>query len=389
VNLRAAITSLPPVFPELAGTLRISVRTEAILAAVPVICFGVVSGVAAPISRRFGEERVLGSAVTLLAAGLVLRAAVPHALLFAGTVISSCAIALMNVLLPSLVKRRSPERAGLLIGLYLLALAAGAIVGSLIAVPAFDAAAGRGGGGAGGAARLTLGLWAIPALVAAAVWLPQLRWKALPAAAGGRVRGVGVLSMGRSALAWQVTAFMGLQSLVFYAALSWFPTLFRDRGVSAVHAGDLLALMNLGNAFTAMLFPVLAHRARDQRVLAAVAAVASAVGLAGSAFGPLAVAAPLMFVLGLGQGAALGVSIFLFTARAGDPAASASLSGFAQGAGYLIASAGPLLIGLLHAVTGGWAIPVWALLAITALQLMAGLLAGRDLTLAAPGRLAL
>jgi CP family cyanate transporter-like MFS transporter len=143
--------------------------------------------------------------------------------------------------------------------------------------------------------------------------------------------------------------------------------------------------MNFGNAFTAMLFPVLAHRARDQRVLVAAAMLASTVGLAGSAFGPLAAAAPLMFVLGLGQGAALGLSIYLFTARAPDPATSASLSGFAQGAGYLIASIGPLLIGLLHTATGGWTVPVWALLAVTAVQLVTGWLAGRDLTLAVPG----
>jgi len=391
LNLRAAITSLPPVFPELTGTLRISVRTEAVLAAVPVVCFGVVSGIAAPLSRRLGEERVLGSAVLLLAAGLLLRAAAPHALLFPGTVVASSAIALMNVLLPSLVKRRSPDRAGLLIGLYLLFLAAGAIVASLLAVPVFTAAAGAGGpwGGAGGATRLTLGLWALPALAAAAVWLPQLRFRTLPGPAvpdplagrgGPRGRPHGMLSMSRSALAWQVTGFMGLQSLVFYAALSWFPTMFRDRGVSAVAAGGLLALMNFGNAFTALLFPVLAHRTRDHRVLVAAAILASTVGLAGSAFGPVAVAAPLMFILGLGQGAALGLSIYLFTARAPDPAASASLSGFAQGAGYLIASTGPLLIGLLHTATGGWSVPVWVLLAVTAAELATGWLAGRDLT---------
>jgi CP family cyanate transporter-like MFS transporter len=191
--------------------------------------------------------------------------------------------------------------------------------------------------------------------------------------------------MSRSALAWQVTAFMGLQSLTYYSALSWFPTLFRGRGVSAVHAGDLLALMSLGNAVTAMLLPVLAHRARDQRVLVAASVLVTAAGMAGAAFGPLAAAAPLMFVLGLGQGATLGLSIFLFTARSPDPATAASLSGFAQGGGYLFASTGPLLIGFLHAVTGGWTVPVWVLLGFTAIQLLAGWLAGRDLTLTVPG----
>ncbi len=180
-NLRAAITSLPPVFPELSATLHLSSASLAALAAVPVLCFGLFSGVAAPLSRRFGEERVLGSSCVLLAAGLLLRGVAPLVLLFPGTIIASASIAMMNVLLPSLVKRRRPEQAGLLIGLYLMSLSAGAIVGSLIAVPVFTAA-----GGGNAAVRLTLGLWALPAMVAAVAWLPQLRYRVLPDA---RARG--------------------------------------------------------------------------------------------------------------------------------------------------------------------------------------------------------
>ena len=391
-NLRAAITSLPPVFPELSATLHLSSASLAALAAVPVLCFGLFSGVAAPLSRRFGEERVLGSSVVLLAAGLLLRGVAPLVLLFPGTIIASASIAMMNVLLPSLVKRRRPEQAGLLIGLYLMSLSAGAIVGSLIAVPVFTAA-----GGGNGAVRLTLGLWALPALVAAVAWLPQMRFRVLPDARARSRTGSppvagpppaaghhGVLAMRRHALAWQVTAFMGLQSLLYYAALSWFPTMFRDRGASAVHAGDLLALMNFGNAVTAMLLPVLAHRARDQRVLVAVSTAATCAGMAGSAFAPLGTAAAWVLLLGLGQGATLGLGIFLTMARAPDPATAASLSGFAQGGGYLLAATGPLLIGFLHSATGGWAVPIGALLGVAAVQVVIGWLAGRDLTVPPP-----
>ena len=177
VNLRAAITSLPPIFPELRNVLHISTAEEATLASVPVLCFGLFSGAAAPLSRMLGEERVLGAALALLAGGLLLRSADPPVLLFPGTIVASAAIALMNVLLPSLIKRRRPERAGLLIGLYLLSLSGGAVVGALIAVPVFTAA------GAGtAAARLSLGMWALPALLAAAMWLPQLRYRTLPPA---------------------------------------------------------------------------------------------------------------------------------------------------------------------------------------------------------------
>ena len=373
-NLRAAITSLPPVFPELSRSLGLPPAALDLLAAVPVLCFGVFSGVATPLGRRFGEERVLGAALVVLAAGLLLRGALPEVLLFPGTVLAAGAIALMNVLL------RQPDQAA--------PGGSGRAAGR--PVPDRDVrrrdrgvghrgAAVRGGGRGGAGSRLVLGLWALPALAAVVAWLPQLRLRtaAAVAAQGGRR---GVRQMARYPLAWQVMAFMGLQSLSYYAALSWFPTMFRDRGLSPEFAGDLLALMNLGNAITALLVPVLAHRARDQRALVAAAMVATTVGLAGSAYAPVGSAAAWVLLLGLGQGATLGLGIFLTMARAPDPATAAALSGFAQGAGYLIAATGPPLLGVLHAATGGWSVPVAALLVVAAAQLVTGSLAGRALT---------
>jgi len=378
INLRASITGLPPVFPELSAALHLSSASIATLAAVPVLCFAVFSGTAAPLSRRFGEERVLLAALALLAGGLLLRGAAPGSLLFPGTVLAGAAIALMNVLLPSLIKRRCPEQAGLLIGGYLLTLASGAVIGSLIAVPVFRAAGGIPGGSAW-AVRLTLGMWALPAAAAALAWLPQVRYRTRPERPwprAGRPEGAGAAAY-RHALGWQVAAFMGLQSLYFYATLSWLPTLFRSRGVTAAGAGDLLALMNLGNVVTAMLIPVLAHRARDQRLLIAATVLASAGGLSGALFAPVGGAAAWTLLLGLGQGAALALAIFFTMARAPDPVTAVSLSGFAQGAGYLIAAAGPLAVGFLHAATRGWTVPVLALLAVAALEFWAGWLAAR------------
>src|ERR1700734_1166719 len=380
LNLRTAIAGLPPLFPDLAARLHLSSAALSLLAATPVICFGVASAFAAWLSRRFGEERTLFAALGVLAVGLLLRGLWPAALLFPGTILAGSAIGILNVLLSSLVKRRWPERAGLLLGIYLTGLSVGAILSSLLSVPLYNAA--------GGSVRITLGVWAGPAVLAMLLWLPQLRYRApgrgrsaaTPAPDGGAAPAPHI-KVHRYALSWQVMGFMGLQSLLFYAALSWLPTIFQDRGTSAVAAGNLLALMAAGNLVAALTVPVLAHRAPDHRALVVPSMIAMGVGLAGSLWAPLGGDWFWVLVLGIGQGSCLALAIVFMVARAPDPGVAASLSAFAQSAGYLVASAGPLELGLLHSATGSWNIPVALLLVLCGAALVVGIFAARPLVL--------
>ncbi len=377
-NLRTAITSLPPLFPDLQTRLHLSSATLSLLAATPVICFGVVSAFAAWLNRRYGEESILLVALALLTAGLLLRGTAPGILLFTGTALAASAIAVLNVLLSSMVKRRWPERAGLLVGIYLTALSVGAILSSLLSVPLYRSS--------GGSVRLALGLWAAPAALAVLLWLPQLRYRAAgprpPARASATSPPLAAsIKVYRYALAWQVTAFMGLQSLLYYAALSWLPTIFQDRGASAVAAGNLLALMGVGNLATSLIVPVLAHPSPGQRALVVPSLIGTAAGLAGSLWAPLGTAPFWVLVLGVSQGSCLGLAIFFMVARAPDAGVAASVSAFAQSVGYLAASAGPLEVGLLHTATGSWDLPVMLLLVLAVAELVVGVLAGRPLLL--------
>jgi MFS transporter, CP family, cyanate transporter len=378
-NLRTAISNLPPLFPDLQARLHLSSAGLSLLAATPVICFGAAAAFAAWLNRRFGEEVVLLAALGVLTAGLLLRGADPGVMLFPGTVLAASAIAILNVLLSSMIKRRSPERAGVLIGTYLTALCVGAIIASLLSVPLYHAS--------NGSVRLALGLWAAPAALATLLWLPQLRYRAAGAARAAPISGPAParIKVYKYALAWQVMAFMGLQSLLYYAALSWLPTIFQDRGTSAVTAGNLLALMATGNLVAALTVPMLAHRAPDQRALMVPSMTAMGVGLAGSLWAPLGGVWFWVLVLGIGQGACLALAIFFMVARAPDPGVSASLSAFAQSAGYLVASAGPLEFGLLHSATGSWNIPAALLLVLCGCGLVVGLFAARPLVLTLPG----
>src|SRR6516225_6835909 len=180
-NLRTAITSLPPLFPDLQTELHLTTATLSLLAATPVICFGVVSAFSAWLNRRYGEEAILLVALALLTAGLLLRGAAPEVMLFPGTVLAASAIAVLNVLLSSMAKRRWPERAGLLVGIYLTMLSVGAILSSLLSVPLYRSS--------GGSVQLALGVWAAPAALAVLLWLPQLSYRTTavaPAADGAR-----------------------------------------------------------------------------------------------------------------------------------------------------------------------------------------------------------
>ena len=372
-NLRTAIAGLPPVFPELESALHLSTATVSLLAATPVLCFGVVSGFAAALARRIGEERLLFAAIVTLTIGMVVRAVFPEGGLFPGTILAGAAIAIMNVLLSSLIKRRWPARAGFLIGLYITALSAGAIVSSVLSVPLWQAT--------GGSILITLGWVAAPAALAALLWLPQLKEAATPTPstplAPSASSGTTAVAVYRYPLAWQVMFFMGLQSLIYYATLSWLPTILRDRGVSAAGAGGLLALMGVGNLAVSLIVPVAAQRMRAQHALVIPTAVAVGGGLAGLVYAPLGGAVAWALFLGAGQNAALALAIFFTAARSPDPAAAASLSAFSQSAGYLLAATGPIGVGLLRSLTGSWTAPVVVLLVLTAILLVAGLLAAR------------
>jgi len=182
----------------------------------------------------------------------------------------------------------------------------------------------------------------------------------------------------RSALAWQITIFIGLQSLPFFGVIAWLPELLRDDGMSASTAGLMVGLMQLTSLASTIGIPVLATRQRSQRGL-----VVGSVALMLAAFGGLlafgATGAPLWAgLLGVGGGALLSLALTFLVVRTTGVEATGMLSGMVQSGGYLLAAAGPTGIGALRDLSGGWSVPLIAFLAVTVATLVAGLLAARD-----------
>lgn len=373
LNLRLALTSVGPLIDDLRADLELSGAAVGLLTTAPLLAWGLVAPVAPRLADRFGTEHVVLGCLVAIAAGIALRLAPPLAFLFGGTLLAGCGIAVANVLLPGIVKRRFADRAAFMTGVYSVALTAGAAVAAGLTVPIEHWVDDW---------RLALGFWALPAVLAAFVWLPQTRRRerAAPAGSGATVAPPPLqrVRLWRDRRAWEVSVAMGLQSLVFYVTVAWLPELLRAAGGAGEGAaGAYYSLAMVMGIPVGLAMSVAAGRLRDQRPLAASAITVTVVGWVGLLTAPGF--SPLLWalLLGIGEGGCFTLMMTLFVLRAPDARHAAELAGMAQAVGYTLAALGPLAIGALHDVSGGWEVPLATMLALTLLQLLVTLAASR------------
>jgi len=368
-NMRPALSSLGPVLPEAMRDTGLDAGSAALLTTLPVLCLGIF-GLAAPVfARRMGADRALLAFTLLLAVGIAVRVLAHEPALVLGCVLGGVGIGVVNVLAPGIVKREFPDKAAPMMGVYTMALCVGAAAAAAATAPLARAF--------GGNWAAALAVWAVPALVAAAVWATQLRGRSVAGAPLAKVPGLWT-----DPLAWQVTAFLGLASALAYSVFAWLAPMLRDRGLSAIDAGLVSSVAILVQAPAALLAPMLAGR-RSQSLAAVVSVAFSAAGFAGFLLAPPASFMLWAVVLAIGQGATFALCLTAIVLRAPDPATAARLSAMAQGVGYSLSSAGPLFIGVLRARTGGWTAPGLLFFAIAAACAIAGWGAGAARTVKA------
>ncbi|WP_245587255.1 CynX/NimT family MFS transporter [Comamonas composti] len=369
LNLRPVFGSLSVVLPEVMRDTGLSSSGASWLTTLPILCLGLFCVPTPALARRFGMERVLLAALTLIATGTLLRAAGSLPMLFASAVLAGAGIAMSNVLLPTLIKRSFARQTALMMGLYTLALCAGASAATALTVPMemhwFD-----------GAWPYALAFWALPAVVAWLVWVPQAaRPPAQPQDAGSPRAG-----LLRNALAWQVTLFMGLQSALAYMVMGWLAPILRERGIDSATAGYLVAISILMQLVASLFTPPLAARLRGQSGLALGLLSMTLASFLGLLWGPVSDLLWLWaVVLGLGQGGTFALALSIIVMRSGNAQITAQLSAMAQGWGYTLAAFGPLLVGMLRGITGSYLPTAWLVIALSLGAAVAGWGAGRNL----------
>lgn len=372
LNLRTAITTVGPLVPTLRASLDASNVALGLVGTIPVLCFGLVSPLAPALGRRVGIGRALAGSMVLLSAAIALRSVGGFGWLVAGTVGLGVAIAVGNVLLPALVKGRFPHRATSLTSAYTALMVLSATVSAALAVPVADRTSWQ----------VSLGIWAVPAAVGALVVVASLvlEGRLVPPTGSGStpIAGLPGRELRRRPLAWQVTAFMGLQSLLFYVPIAWMPDVLVERGMTDAQAGALLGVYNVAGLVGVLAIPLL-HRGRlDQVRSTATAGVLAIIGTSLLLVPGLSFAVPAAIVLGLGSGGTISLVLSFFALRTTSVADAAALSGMAQSIGYLVAAGGPILWGFLRDRTGSWTVPLVLLVVMACLSLWAGLLASRN-----------
>lgn len=372
-NLRVPITSVGTLMSFIREDLAISNAVAGLVTTLPLIAFAVLSPFAPKIANRIGMQWTIALSMVFLIIGIAIRSITGIGFLFTGTLLIGLAISIGNVLIPGIIKMNFPYRIGVMTGIYAVFMNIFGALGSGLSVPI----SGIGNMGWQGA----LGIWGLLAVVALIVWLPQFR-KQQEVVPRASVQPKQKTKLWRSPLAWSVTLFMGGQSLVFYTLIAWMPDILSTIGYDASSAGWMVFLMQAAIIPTTFVVPVIAEKLKNQVGFAIGTALLFMTGFSGLLFGN-AMLVPLWAVLlGIAGGSGFSLSMVFFTLRTKDGKEAVELSGMAQSFGYMLAAVGPVFAGVLYDTGGGWTLPLLFLMFISIIILLAGIVSGKEGTIA-------
>lgn len=421
-SLRSAVASLSPVVDSIGADFTLPPAVIGLIGTAPPVCFAIFGILTPMLEQRWGLERVAVIAMSAITIGLLSRGLVGESLgLLLTTTIIFAGVGMGNILLPPLVKKYFADRIGAMMTLYTTAMAFSTFVPPLVAVPVAHAYGWR----------VSLGLWGVFALAALIPWMVLLlgRRSALRQAQGpsvaqgpGSAQGVGVEQGADSAhgaggepgtgtvsddaafaatgpiatspanrsmvrrllripMMWALAVTFATSSTMAYVSFAWFPQMVIDiAGVDAATAGFLLSLFAFFGLPASLLVPVLVVRLQATRPVFFFGIATGLVGLIGLIVFPDPAVLWLWTMLFGLVGVLFPLSLVLISIRSRTPESAVVLSSLVQSVGYTIAAVFPLIVGVLHAATGSWTIPLIIIAAMLVAVIPAGVIAGRRRT---------
>ncbi|SHM32955.1 MFS transporter, CP family, cyanate transporter [Cyclobacterium lianum] len=366
-NLRPSITAVGPLIPFIREDMNLSNGLAGFLTTLPLLSFATFSLFSAAIGQRLGKAKAIFMGLIVLGAGSVIRVAAGPFALYLGTALTGIGIVICNVLLIPLVKSRMPSKTGKVMGMFSTGMSLMAAIATAVSVPLAIDWGWRG----------SLLFWTLFLFLALLVWWPQLRSIPKPSQQPDKAG----KSVWRSSLAWQVTLFMGVQSLLFFTLITWLPDMMIDRGLTPTQAGLLASLMQVVGLVGTLLSPVIATRFRQQSGMALSIGVIYLIGFSSLYFHAIWLNVIGIGLVGLGMGASLSLAYTLIALRTRNDQYTSGLSGMAQSAGYFLAAFGPMLFGIAFDLWQNWDLLIYLMLGASGIFMVFGYFAGKNRTI--------
>ncbi|MDF2409567.1 MFS transporter [Aeromonas sp. 2HA2] len=342
LNLRPFLTAIGPLAQAIDNRLGLGMDTLAWLTLLPLWLIGVGVLITPGLRRFTGPSQLLGAALLLLGMGNAMRFdAQSGALLIASAALCGLGSALVQGVLPGLIKQSFAHKVPLVMGIFSACMMGGGALGASL-TPQLAASLDW---------SRALALWSLPVLLAM-VWLA---WKVrLPSAAvvaipHGEQR---LITLPRS---WLLIGCFGIINSGYGIVVAWLAPAYMAQGWSAQQGGELVAWLALAQTASGLGLPLLAARNTDRRPWMGLAIIMQVAGFGGLWLAPQA--APILWCMlcGAGLGGSFSLIMVIALDHLPDPRRAGTLSALMQGFGFMLAATGPWVAARLHHLSGDFA----------------------------------
>ncbi|AWM90822.1 MFS transporter [Pseudomonas sp. 31-12] len=360
LNLRPSMAAVGPLLSAIRGDVPLSFSLASLLTMLPVMAMGLAMFFGLSVSQRLGEQRTVVISLVIIGLATVSRLFVDSAAeLILSAMLAGIGIALIQALMPALIKSRFSDNVAVCMGLYVTSIMGGAAIAASFSPLVMNRT---------GSWRVGLAIWAALALVALLFWSVGRAGTSTPTAAAPR--NTAFLTNSR---AWLLAIFFGLGTASYTCVLAWLAPYYVEKGWSEQNAGLLLGFLTAMEVVSGLVTPVIANSSRDRRLVLVVLLALIMAGFCGLILSPQHLSLLWPCLLGLGIGGLFPMSLIVSLDHLDNPQRAGGLTAFVQGIGYLIAGLSPLMAGMVRDQLGSFEWAWWCLTGVMALMILMAL----------------
>lgn len=358
LNLRPSMGAVGPLLSSIRADVPLSFSTASLLTMLPVMAMGLAMFFGIGLGKRLGEHRSIVLSLVVIGLATLSRLFLDSAAeLILSAIAAGVGIALIQALMPALIKSHFRDNVSLFMGLYVTAIMGGAALAASFS-PFIQVQT--------GSWRIGLAIWAVLAVLALLFWYAQrAALPPLPPAGAGPQE-----SFFGNRRAWLLAIFFGLGTASYTCVLAWLAPYYVEQGWSEQNAGLLLGFLTAMEVVSGLITPAIANRRQDKRGVVAVLLVLIIAGFCGLILSPQHLTLLWPCLLGLGIGGLFPMSLILSLDHLDNPRRAGGLTAFVQGIGYLIAGVSPLIAGMIRDQLGSFEWAWWSLTAVVVVMLL-------------------